>query len=142
MKVELRNIRKHYGAVKANDDISFCAQPGTIHGLLGENGAGKSTLMKVLTGFISCDNGQILLDEKPVRMNSPAEAVALGVGMLHQDPLDVPALRVLDNFLLGCSPRFVPDRADARGALLALAGQFDFKLDPDANVASLGLGER
>ena len=142
MKVELKNIRKYYGAVKANDDITFCAEPGTIHGLLGENGAGKSTLMKVLTGFISADAGQILLEGKPVRMNSPAEAVALGVGMLHQDPLDFPALRVLDNLLLGSSARFVPDRAAARRDLLALAAQFDFKLDPDATITSLGLGER
>ncbi len=142
MKVELKNIRKYYGAVKANDDITFCAEAGTIHGLLGENGAGKSTLMKVLTGFISADSGQILLDGKPVKMSSPAEAVALGVGMLHQDPLDFPALRVLDNFLLGSSATFVPDRAAARRDLLALATQFDFRLDPDATIDSLGLGER
>jgi general nucleoside transport system ATP-binding protein len=142
MKVELKNIRKYFGPVKANDDVTFCAEPGTIHGLLGENGAGKSTLMKVLTGFISADAGQILFDGKPVQMKSPAEAVALGVGMLHQDPLDFPALCVLDNLLLGSSGGVVPDRAKARRDLLALAAQFDFSLDPDAPVTSLGLGER
>src|SRR5512146_138259 len=101
MKVELNDICKHFGPVKANDDVSLCVEPGTIHGLLGENGAGKSTLMKVLTGFITADSGEILLDGKPVHIASPADAVQRGVGMLYQDPLDFAALTVLDNFVLG-----------------------------------------
>jgi len=142
MKVELVNIHKHFGPVRANDGITLCAEPGTLHGLLGENGAGKSTLMKVLSGFISADRGEILLDGKPARVTSPAQAVALGVGMLHQDPLDFAALSVLDNFLLGGPGRLMPDRGRARRELLELAAQFDFSFDPDAAISSLSIGER
>ena len=142
MKVELRNIHKHFGPVRANDGISLLIEPGTIHGILGENGAGKSTLMKVLTGFIFADSGEIVLDGRVVALTSPAEAVRLGVGMLHQDPLDFPALRVLDNLLVGSPGGILPDRASARQALQDLCTQFDFKIDPDAQVASLSIGER
>jgi ABC-type uncharacterized transport system ATPase subunit len=142
MKVELVNIHKHFGPVRANDGVTLTIEPGTLHGLLGENGAGKSTLMKVLSGFISADSGEILLEGKPVRMASPAEAVSLGVGMLHQDPLDFAALSVLDDFLLGSPGGLMPDRARARRELMELAAQFDFSFDPDAPISSLGIGER
>jgi simple sugar transport system ATP-binding protein len=142
MKVELVNIHKHFGPVRANDGVTLCVEPGTLHGLLGENGAGKSTLMKVLSGFISADSGEILLDSQPVHLTSPTQAVTRGVGMLHQDPLDFPALRVLDSFLLGCPGRMIPDRVRACCELTELAVQLDFKLDPDATVSSLSIGER
>ena len=142
MKVELRDIYKYFGSMRANDDVTFSVEPGTIHGLLGENGAGKSTLMKVLSGFLSPDRGEILLDGRPVRFHSPAESVALGVGMLHQDPLDFPALRVIDNFLLGSPEGWWLDRHGNRGRLIELASQFDFKLEPDAMVSDLSIGER
>ncbi|MGB9723583.1 MAG: ATP-binding cassette domain-containing protein, partial [Chloroflexia bacterium] len=114
MRVELREIYKYFGPVRANDGISLCVEPGTIHGLLGENGAGKSTLMKVLSGYLAADWGEILLDDQPVHFSSPAQAIARGVGMLHQDPLDFPALTVLDNFLLGSPGALFPRRARAR----------------------------
>jgi len=120
----------------------MCVELGTLHGLLGENGAGKSTLMKVLSGFISADSGEILLDGKSVEMTSPAKAIGLGVGMLHQDPLDFPALSVLDNFLMGSRRGLVPDCARARRELRQLAMEFDFTLDPDVPVSSLSIGER
>jgi len=142
MKVELRDIHKTFGPVHANAGITLCIEPGTLFGLLGENGAGKSTLMKVLSGFISADRGEILLDDRPVHMTSPAQAIALGVGMLHQDPLDFPALTVLDNFLLGSASGLRLDRAQARRALTQLAHEFDFTLDPEAQVARLSIGER
>ncbi|HTD47475.1 MAG TPA: ATP-binding cassette domain-containing protein, partial [bacterium] len=82
MRVELRDIRKSFGPVRANDGISLTAEAGSVHGLLGENGAGKSTLMKILSGFTAPDRGQILLDGAPVRIASPAEALRLGIGML------------------------------------------------------------
>ncbi|HEX9118295.1 MAG TPA: ATP-binding cassette domain-containing protein, partial [Anaerolineae bacterium] len=140
--VELREIRKHFGPVRANDNVSLSVEPGTIHGLLGENGAGKSTLMKVLTGFITADGGEIRLDGQLVQVTSPAEAVQRGVGMLYQDPLDFAALTVLDNFVLGYPGGIIPDRVKARRDLRDLCHQFDFNLDPDAHVASLGIGER
>ncbi len=142
MKVELRNIHKHFGPVRANDGVSVTVEPGTIHGLLGENGAGKSTLMKILTGFFSADSGEILLDDHLVRMVSPAEGIALGVGMLHQDPLDFGALSVLDSYLLGSTGPLTLNRAEVRRELRQLAAQFDFSLDPDAHVSSLSVGER
>jgi len=142
MKVELRDICKYFGPVRANHGVTFCVEPGIIHGLLGENGAGKSTLMKVLSGFISPERGAIFLDGLPVRITSPAQAVTLGIGMLHQDPLDFPSFRVLDSFMLGCGGGTVLERSKARHNLITLAEQFDFNLDPDASVSSLTLGER
>src|SRR5512136_2726779 len=78
VSLELRGIHKRYGAVRACDGVDLHLEAGAIHGLLGENGAGKSTLMKVLSGFVSPDRGEILLDGKPVRFHSPVESVALG----------------------------------------------------------------
>jgi simple sugar transport system ATP-binding protein len=142
MKVELKDIYKHFGSVPANDGLTLSVESGTLHGLLGENGAGKSTLMKVLSGFLSPDRGEILIDGMPVRFTSPAQAVALGVGMLHQDPLDFPALSVMDNFLLGDLDRFRLNRHRARRKLTELIAQFDFKLNPEALVSNLSIGER
>lgn len=142
MRVELRDIHKSFGTVRANDGISLVADAGTIRGLLGENGAGKSTLMKILSGFTAPERGQILLDGRPVRIGSPAEAIRHGIGMLHQDPLDFPSLSVLDNFILGSPGGWLPDRRRARRALSALADRFAFTLHPDAACDSLSVGER
>jgi ABC-type uncharacterized transport system ATPase subunit len=142
MKVQLRDIHKYFGPIRANDGVTLSIEPGSLHGLLGENGAGKSTLMKVLSGFLFPDRGEVLLDGKPVRFHSPAQSVALGVGMLHQDPLDFPALRVIDNFLLGSPEGWLLNRHRNRSRLIELASQFEFKLDPDAFVSDLSIGER
>src|SRR5574341_215017 len=111
MKVEIRNIHKHFGSVHANNNISMEIPSGTIQGILGENGAGKSTLMKILSGFIRADSGEILLDGKPVVISSPADAIRHGIGMLHQDPLDFPPMRVIDNFMLGHAGGLFPNRS-------------------------------
>jgi simple sugar transport system ATP-binding protein len=142
MKVELRDISKHFGPIRANDGVTLSIESGTLHGLLGENGAGKSTLMKILSGFLSPDRGEILLDGKSIRLHSPAQSIAVGVGMLHQDPLDFSALRVIDNFLLGSPERWLLDRHRNRSRLIGLASQFDFRLDPDALLSDLSIGER
>ncbi len=142
MHLELKGIHKHFGAVHANNDIHLTVESGTIHGLLGENGAGKSTLMKILSGFIHRDAGEILLDGKPVRFKTPAEAIRAGIGMLHQDPLDFPPLTVLDNFLLGRDDGFIQQRAAALADLKKYSAQFGFDLAPDALVSSLTVGER
>jgi simple sugar transport system ATP-binding protein len=142
MRVELKNIHKHFGAVHANDNVSVTIDAGTIHGLLGENGAGKSTLMKMLSGFIHRDAGDILIDGRNVAFKNPAEAIRGGVGMLHQDPLDFPPLTVLDNFLLGREDGFIQNRAGAFADLKKYSAQFGFDLDPDAPVSSLTVGER
>jgi ABC-type uncharacterized transport system ATPase subunit len=142
VKVQLRDIHKHFGPVRANDGCSVTIRSGTIHGLLGENGAGKTTLMKVLSGFISADSGTILLDGQSPPLRTPAEAITAGVGMLHQDPLDFPPLCVLDDFLLGPGGGLFPDRAKARRALAEMGRQFGFELDPSAAVSALTVGER
>ncbi len=142
MKVELIEIHKHFGPVRANDGVSLTLEPGTIHGLLGENGAGKSTLMKCLSGYQAPDSGTIKVDGRAVSFASPAEAIQHGIGMLHQDPLDFPQMRVLDNFLLAFDRRIFPDRRRGQAALQELGARFQFHLDPDAEVASLTIGER
>jgi simple sugar transport system ATP-binding protein len=142
MKIELLNIHKHFGPVHANAGITLTLEGGQIHALLGENGAGKSTLMKVLSGYIHADSGEVRLDGKLVRFASPAHALQHGVGMLHQDPLDFPPMQLLDNFLLGRNGGLWQDRRQAREALLTLGRQYDFSLDPDAYVSDLTVGER
>jgi simple sugar transport system ATP-binding protein len=142
MEVELRDIHKTFGAVRANIGISLKVPAGTIQGILGENGAGKSTLMKVLSGFIRADKGEILLDGFPVIIHSPADAIRHGIGMLHQDPLDFPPLRVIDNFILGRTGGLFPNRAAAMREFKELSTQFGFQIDPEAYVDSLTVGER
>jgi ABC-type uncharacterized transport system ATPase subunit len=142
MEVELRSIHKAFGQVQANRGITLDIPSSSIQGILGENGAGKSTLMKVLSGFILPDRGEILLDGKPVVINSPADAIRRGVGMLHQDPLDFPPMKLIDNFILGREGTLFPDRRGAARELRALASQFDFALEPDAYVDMLTVGER
>jgi simple sugar transport system ATP-binding protein len=137
MRVEFRNIHKRFGAVHANDDVSFIVEGGTVHGLLGENGAGKSTLVKVLTGFISRDAGQILFDDSPVVVRTPIDGIRAGVGMLHQDPLDFPALPVIENFRAAAGGRWF-----STNDLRDLAKPFGFELDPDELTGNLTVGER
>ena len=142
MRIELQEIRKYFGAVKANDGISLVFEGGKIYGLLGENGAGKSTLMKILSGYQPPDGGQILLDDQPVRFKSPSQALKAGVGMLYQDPLDFPPMRILDNYLLGKDARVVPNYGRARSELRALMERYGFSVDVYANIDNLSLGER
>src|SRR5574338_1511638 len=133
MKVELRDIHKRFGKVHANNGISLTIPAGTIQGILGENGAGKSTLMKILSGFIQADSGEILLDGKVMQITAPADAIHQGIGMLHQDPLDFPPMTVLNNFLIGREGQgLIPNRAEAQAALMKLMDEFDFHIDPDS----------
>lgn len=143
MNVELRNIHKHFGSVHANKGINLNIPSGTIQGILGENGAGKSTLMKILSGFIQPDPGsEIILDGKPAVIHSPADAIKYGIGMLHQDPLDFPPMRLLDNFLLGLPGGLFPNRKEAAQDFRLLAGEYGFNFDPESYVDSLSVGER
>ncbi|MDJ0757101.1 MAG: ATP-binding cassette domain-containing protein [Ardenticatenaceae bacterium] len=141
MKVTLSHIHKRFGAVHANNDISINVEGGTIFGLLGENGAGKSTLMKVLSGFFAADSGEIKLNDQVVSLSSPADALEKGIGMLHQDPLDVPPMRLLENFMMGVRG-FLQPRRTAESSFRELCQAFDFDLDPHAFVHDLSVGER
>jgi ABC-type uncharacterized transport system ATPase subunit len=142
MDIELRHIHKRFGPVHANDDISFSVQGGQIVGVLGENGAGKSTLMKILSGYQPADSGEILLNGQRAAYHRPEAAIAAGIGMLQQDPLDVPAFTVIENFLYGQPGGFFFGRRKAQARLHQLCQRFGFALDPDASIASLTIGQR
>ncbi|MEA2001079.1 MAG: ATP-binding cassette domain-containing protein, partial [Actinomycetota bacterium] len=140
--LELLDIHKHFGAVRANDGVTMRVEAGSIHGLLGENGAGKSTLMKVLAGFITADSGQILLGGERLEVSNPKQSVAAGIGLLHQDPLLCLPFSVLDNFLLGRPESILLDRGAGRVELEELAARFEFQFSPTATARTLTIGER
>jgi simple sugar transport system ATP-binding protein len=142
MRIEICDISKHFGSLKANDGIDLAIGEGEIHGVLGENGAGKSTLMKILSGFIQRTSGSILLDGHPVAFASPSEAVRAGIGMLYQDPMDFQQLSVLGNFMLGRTGAIRLDLKGHASQLQSLCRAFNFHLRPDAPVQSLTVGER
>ncbi|MCL4562842.1 MAG: ATP-binding cassette domain-containing protein [Chloroflexi bacterium] len=142
MQVELHDIHKTFGPVYANKGLTLVVPSGMIQGILGENGAGKSTLMKILSGFIQADRGEIILNGKQVVIKSPADAIKHGIGMLHQDPLDFPPMQILDNFLIGHSGGIFPQKIKAKREFLNLAKEFGFSLDPNNYVDALTVGER
>jgi general nucleoside transport system ATP-binding protein len=150
VKLELRGITKRFGSLVANDHIDLVIQPGEIRALLGENGAGKTTLMNVLYGLIQPDEGEILLDDKPVAIHSPRDAIRAKIGMVHQHFMLVPVFTVAENVTLGSEPvRKGPfglpsfgllDRRRARREVLALSERFGLRVDPDALVEELPVG--
>ena len=142
MNIGLERINKHFGDVHANADISLVIPEGHIFGILGENGAGKSTLMKILSGYLQPDSGEILLDGRKVSIDTPADAIQHGIGMLHQDPLDFPPFQVIDNFILGQGGSLVLAHKKAIEEFQALQQQFDFSLNPKAYIDALTVGER
>jgi len=142
MHVELREIVKIFGPVRANDGISLAFEPGHIYGLLGENGAGKSTLMKILSGYQSPSSGQVLLEGEPVAFASPSDALNRGIGMLYQEPQDFPPLQVLENHLLAYDDRLLLDKRAGVQTLKAYADRFGFAIDPYVDVNTLTMGER
>ncbi|MGP9693918.1 ABC transporter ATP-binding protein [Brachybacterium sp. AOP25-B2-12] len=142
MKLELRGITKVFGDFVANDAIDLTVEPGEIHSLLGENGAGKSTLMNVLYGLYRPDGGEILVDDRPVRFAGPGDAMAAGIGMVHQHFMLVPVFTVAENVVLGHEPtsRGLLDLASARRTVREISERFGFELDPDARVEDLSVG--
>jgi len=142
MEVKLDKVSKSFGPVRANDGITLEIPSGTIQGILGENGAGKSTLMKILSGFFRADGGGIFLDGAEVSLDSPGDAIAHGVGMLHQDPLDFPTMSSADNFLIGSSGGLRLDRRRAEAALREKAEEIGFALPGDVPLETLTVGER
>ena len=142
MDIELQHIHKRFGSVHANNDISVTFKGGRIVGVLGENGAGKSTLMKILSGFQPCDSGDIILDGKRAKFHTPLGAIAAGIGMLQQDPLDIPAFTVLENFVYGQKVGLVYSANKWRERLKTISSRFGFELDPDTPIANLSIGQR
>ena len=142
MALEIRDIHKHFGPVRANDGVSLTVAEGSLHGILGENGAGKSTLMKILSGFYGADSGEVLLNGDVLDLESPADAIGSGIGMLHQDPLVFLPLTVLDNFALGSPGPTRLDRGRARDELHRVSSDLGFEFNPSRLAGSLTIGER
>jgi general nucleoside transport system ATP-binding protein len=141
--VALRGIAKYFPGVVANQDVDLEVRAGEIHALLGENGAGKSTLMNILTGIYQPDAGQIFVDGEPVAFGSPSEAIAAGIGMVHQHFKLVDAFTVAENIHLGWreTPRWI-SAADLEARTAALAARFNLELRPGARIADISAGEQ
>ena len=143
MRLELKGITKRFGTLVANDAIDLVVESGQIHSLLGENGAGKSTLMNVLYGLYKADAGQILLDGEPAEFAGPGDAMAAGIGMVHQHFMLIPVFTVAENVALGHEPTKrggVLDLDAARALVRKISDRFGFDVDPDALVEDLPVG--
>ena len=143
MKLELRGITKRFGSLVANDHIDLVVEPGEIHALLGENGAGKSTLMNVLYGLYQADEGEILLDDVVQHFRGPGDAMAAGIGMVHQHFMLIPVFTVAENVMLGHEDTKglgALDLPKARQHVREVAQRFGFEVDPDALVGDLPVG--
>ncbi|MEZ5783082.1 MAG: ABC transporter ATP-binding protein [Rhizobiaceae bacterium] len=140
--IELVGISKSFGPVKANRDIHLEVRRGTIHGIIGENGAGKSTLMSILYGFYQADSGEIRVGGKPVPIRTPNDAIALGIGMVHQHFMLVENFTVLENIILGAEGEALLGRsiAKARSELARLEREYGLEVDPDALIEDLPVG--
>src|SRR5437867_10048977 len=121
--LELRGITKRFGAVVANDGVDFDLRRGEVHALLGENGAGKSTLMSILYGLYTPTEGEILVGSEPVQIDSPADAIQLGIGMVHQHFMLVPVITVTENIVLGNEPSRAAGVLDLRQAARRVRGR-------------------
>jgi simple sugar transport system ATP-binding protein len=142
--IELRGIDKWFGDIRANCDVSLAVRAGTIHGIVGENGAGKSTLMGILYGYYRPDRGKILVRGRPVTMRTPQDALASGIGMVHQHFMLVEPFTVLENVVLGVEGGFRLRRGlgQAGAEVRRLGREYHLEVDPDATVRDLGVGER
>ncbi len=142
MRIAVEQLTKRFGTVWANNRLTIEFAAGQIHGVLGENGAGKSTLMKVLSGYLRPDEGRILFDGKPCQLRGPGDALAAGVGMVHQEPLDIPAFTVLENLLCAAPPGVFRSWRAAQRALEELADRLGFAVNPVARLDQLTIGQR
>ena len=142
MSLEIKGITKKFGAFVANDSIDLQVNNSEILAILGENGAGKSTLMNVVYGLLQADSGEILVDGKKVKINSPADALAVGIGMVHQHFMLVPVFTVAENIVLGHeqSQRGVLTLTEAKIRIKKIADEFKFAIDPDALIENLPVG--
>jgi simple sugar transport system ATP-binding protein len=143
MSLELRGITKRFGSLTANDSIDLAVGDGEIHAILGENGAGKSTLMNIVYGLLAPDEGTISVDGKVVSIDSPLDALAAGIGMVHQHFMLIPVFTVAENIVLGHEKTKGPGLLDleaARKEILRVSAEFNFDIDPDALVEDLPVG--
>jgi ABC-type uncharacterized transport system ATPase subunit len=143
MRLEIKGLTKRFGSFTANDHIDLVVEPGEIHCLLGENGAGKSTLMNMLYGLYTPTEGEILLDGEPVTFSGPGDALAAGIGMVHQHFMLVPVFTVAENVMLGhenTRGAGVLNREAARKQVRELSDRYKLHVDPDALVEDIPVG--
>jgi general nucleoside transport system ATP-binding protein len=143
--LELRGMTKRFPGVLANDHVDFDLRRGEVHALLGENGAGKSTLMNVLYGLYHPDEGEVLINGKPVRIHSPREAIDRGIGMVHQHFMLVPVMTVAENIVLAAEPRHggvFLDYDQAVKRVQDLSKAFNFAINPHARVQDITVGQQ
>ncbi len=140
--VELAGITKAFPGVVANDDITLDVRRGEVHSLLGENGAGKSTLMGILSGIYRADSGYIRVDGREVQINSPRDALRIGIGTVYQHSTLIPALTVLENLMLGDTGKLRLDTEGARRRLEEIGSTLGVEVDPTAKAANLALGRQ
>ena len=140
--LEMKNIRKTFGPIVANDNINLNIEKGEIHAIVGENGAGKSTLMKILNGLYGPDSGEIKFHGKKVSLHDPGDAVKLGIGMVYQHFMLVPNLTVAENMILGVEPKkgLFLDINQARKKVKEVSEKYGLKVDPDAKISKLSVG--
>src|SRR6266403_3707809 len=142
--LELRNITKTFGAVLANDRVSIKVEAGTIHAIVGENGAGKSTAMRIAYGFYTADSGEILIAGQVRDIRTPHDAIALGVGMVHQHFMLVEPMTVAENIVLGAEPGNAAslDLRKAADEIRKVSDEFKLSVDPNATIETLSVGQQ
>src|SRR5881409_2295492 len=139
--IELREVSKRFGRVQANDHINIKVEPGTIHSIVGENGARKSTAMRIAYGFYTADSGEILINGQAREIRTPQDAIALGIGMVHQHFMLVEPMTVAENIVLGAEPgsALALDIAGATQRVKALSEEFHLEIPPDATIENLSV---
>src|SRR5215470_9989095 len=142
--LELRQITKRFGDVLANDHVDIVVKPGTIHAIVGENGAGKSTAMRIAYGFYTPDSGEIVVDGQVRDIRSPHDAIALGIGMVHQHFMLVETMTVAENIVLGAEPgsAFALDLKSAAAQIRQLSEEFKLAVNPNEPVEHLSVGQQ
>ncbi len=142
--LELKNITKTFGSVTANDDVSIKVTKGTIHAIVGENGAGKSTIMRIAYGFYNADSGEILVDGNVVSIRNPHDAIALGIGMVHQHFMLVDTMTAAENIILGAETGSAAnlDMDKANRDILALSNELRLGVKPDAYIEDMSVGQQ
>jgi simple sugar transport system ATP-binding protein len=143
MRLELRGITKQFPGVLANDAVDLYVESGEILGLLGENGAGKTTLMNILYGLYEADSGEILIDGKPQSFDGPGDAIAAGIGMVHQHFMLVPVFDVTENVVLGVEPTYaggIIDIKEARREVAEISAKYGLEVDPKAIIEDIPVG--
>src|SRR5947209_6878835 len=142
--LELREITKRFGDVLANDHINIRVEPGTIHAIVGENGAGKSTAMRIAYGFTTANTDEIIVDGEPHRIETPHDAIALGIGMVHQHFMLVETMTVAENIVLGAEPgsSLALDLKSAASQIRQLSEEFKLAVNPNEPVQDLSVGQQ